>query len=850
MNRTEQNSEEMLDRIIQDIHGECISDAQAGEAATRVWDRIAKQRNKSGRFATCEDFRSLIPDYITNTLPLGRRLLLEDHARECAACRKILYSEPQPQPVNKLTELPQRRMTRPKWMAIAASATVAVIAGQWAYEQFAPASGGSRMTVQTADGGVYRLQNGVLQPAAVGMELAGDESLRTAAGSRAIVKLPDGSLVEVGERAEFNVSVRRRDTTVHLSRGPIIIQAAKRRTGHLYVSSGDSRVAVTGTVFSVNRGAKGTRVSVVEGEVIVEQGHRDRVLHAGDQLATHRSVETVAIQDEIAWSRNFSEHLKTLQAMANIKEAVQRVRMPGIRYSSRLIDFVPANAVFFLSVPNMRDAITDARALVLTEMKRTGAQIENREVEAFMDRIAGISEYLGEEFVVAGVRSGRDITAIAIADVNRLGLAQFLEAEKVKSSETNVQIAEGPAPVHARQKGELLVSIRENRVVIGVDETLVNAAFSGGSGFGATPFGRRIGDAFRNGTGILLGVDLHSVIRSEATQPDEAAIVTKLGADGLRYLVVEQKTFNNTTQHTADLTFDGARHGLASWLGAPGPMGGLSFVSPNAQFAASVITKNPQEMIEELFALAASKGPDGLAKLEEIQRITGVDIKRDIAASLGSELTVALDGPMLPVPSWKMILEVNQPDHLQQSLEKVVAAMNTEMANRGRANVKITTETEQNRKWYSIQATGEMVLPSIYYTYAEGYMIAGSSKQLVAGAIQSRSSGMRLDTSGQFRGLLPTDQHANFSGIIYQNAQEALRLLSNVATEDQDKIRDIASKVGPTLIGAYADGSRIQVTTFGSSLDLLMQTALAPALHGKHQVVKKRGTLGQTAAYR
>ena len=46
---------------------------------------------------------------------------------------------------------------------------------------------------------------------------------------------------------------------------------------------------------------------------------------------------------------------------------------------------------------------------------------------------------------------------------------------------------------------------------------------------------------------------------------------------------------------------------------------------------------------------------------------------------------------------------------------------------------------------------------------------------------------MRLDTSGKFRRLLPTDQHANFSGLIYQNAQEALKLLSNVAPDQQDK---------------------------------------------------------------
>ena len=78
---------------------------------------------------------------------------------------------------------------------------------------------------------------------------------------------------------------------------------------------------------------------------------------------------------------------------------------------------------------------------------------------------------------------------------------------------------------------------------------------------------------------------------------------------------------------------------------SPGPMGGLGFVSPHAQFAASVITKNPQHIIAELFALAQSQGPEGIAKMEEMQRFTGVDIRLDIAASLGSEETFAMDGP-------------------------------------------------------------------------------------------------------------------------------------------------------------------------------------------------------------
>ena len=118
------------------------------------------------------------------------------------------------------------------------------------------------------------------------------------------------------------------------------------------------------------------------------------------------------------------------------------------------------------------------------------------------------------------------------------------------------------------------------------------------------------------------------------------------------------------------------------------------------------------------------------------------------------------------------------------------------------------------------------------------------TKELVRTSIQNRASGIRLDTSGTFRQLLPRTRHANFSALIYQNAQEALKMLSNLAPEEQAQARQLAEKIGPTLIAAYAQADRIQVTTYGSSMDLLMQTALAPMFHGGAGVgknVEQRG---------
>ena len=69
------------------------------------------------------------------------------------------------------------------------------------------------------------------------------------------------------------------------------MQAAQRSKGHLYVATADCHVAVTGTVFSVSAGVKGSRVSVVQGEVHVSQDNTEKVLHPGDQAVTSATME-------------------------------------------------------------------------------------------------------------------------------------------------------------------------------------------------------------------------------------------------------------------------------------------------------------------------------------------------------------------------------------------------------------------------------------------------------------------------------------------------------------------------------------------------------------------------------
>ena len=158
----------------------------------------------------------------------------------------------------------------------------------------------------------------------------------------------------------------RKGNTIHLDGGRVIVEAAKQRNRHLFVSTNDALVSVTGTIFSVNNGTKGTRVSVVEGEVRVKQSRRDDILHPGDQVTTHASVAAVPIRREIAWSRNAQQYKKQLLAELTAlgKEIDAQVERPGLRYSTKLLDLAPEGTKAFVALPNLAHSLSETHRIL------------------------------------------------------------------------------------------------------------------------------------------------------------------------------------------------------------------------------------------------------------------------------------------------------------------------------------------------------------------------------------------------------------------------------------------------------------------------------------------------------
>ncbi len=228
-----------------------------------------------------------------------------------------------------------------------------------------------------------------------------------------------------------------------------------------------------------------------------------------------------------------------------------------------------------------------------------------------------------------------------------------------------------------------------------------------------------------------------------------------------------------------------------------------------------------------------------------------MNIRNDIAAPLGGEFAFAIDGPILPTPSWKLVFEVNDPAHLQQTLERVVAEVNKEAARFGKGSLAWDKADMGGRTYYTLRSN-DFGLLQVNYTYANGYLIVGPSRALVERALRSQESGQSLLRSAKFTAGLPADGNANFSAVFYHNigglvpvglASQAAKLPSG----PQQAVQAIAADMQPTLAYAYAQGESITfaANTEGGPFGLGPATLLGMPNALEMQSIIQRGMGGK-----
>jgi hypothetical protein len=796
-------SEDRLERALQEMREEDVDAGTLDAARARVWEKVA------GGGATCAEFRQDFRAYLANELTGSRRMLVEDHLSRCPGCRARLAETK-----GERTVVAMPRRTSSPWVGRAALAAAAALILAVTYlgrgtidAMMAP--GGPRATVVSANGGLYRLDAGSL---GAGAAIGERESVRTGPGAHAMLRLADGSMVDVNERTELFVTAAWSGQTIHLQRGDIIVKAAKQRRGHLQVLTRDSIASVKGTVFAVSAGMGGSVVSVVEGSVAVNQPGRSVLLSPGQQAASMPALAN-SVAQAVSWSPDANAYLELLASFVKIEREL--ASFPAeLRTQPTLLSHLPAGALVYGAVPN--PGLTISRALALAEEQSatnaTFAAWWNSEtglkLKQIADRIQSVNPLLGNEIVVCASLPARDQTVpMVMARVQpgkRAEIASALERLFAEAGESS-------APY----------SVTDDLMIVSDSPAHLTWALAHlGQGAGSL-FASAIGERYRRGVGWLIGIDAPPIVTMASG--DDAPPIQLAGMMGIKYLFVEQRAPAGAEENEITFAFQGARTGLGSWLADAGSGGAAEYLPADALVAGYVSTREPLQLFGELTAQIAKAEPDFERGLAEVEAKLGEGFIQNLTAAVGTESALALTGLSATGPTWVLASVANNPQVIDSSLHKLVETFNAELGP-GEQDKRIVFGQEDagGRTWSTMKPGG---LPfGIVWTYDRGYLVAASDRGVAERAIATRNGGSPLVWSPAFLGQLPSSAGLHPSAFVWLNAKDALGMLSTLSPNPA--LGELAAGRDPILV--VFDGtpeqihasSRTRVT--GLILDLMI----------------------------
>ena len=829
---------------------------------------------------SCADYQARMPALVAGTLPEAQRLLVEDHSRECIPCRRHLQAVRAGRAVSDWAG-PAAPARVGRYYAAAAAVVALAAAGVWTSQRVLQPPQDGIVQVQSVDGRMFVAGSGGADPVplAPGDAVDGGELIRTGAGSRAVLELADGSRIEAAGLTTFRVDARRRGDRIRVDRGSVIVQAAKQENRSLVVSTQEMLVSVKGTIFAVTHGVKGSRVSVIEGEVEVEQGRKRHSLLAGDQLRSRTTLVAMALQEEVAWSQDAERYVALLEEFKSLRSDLnQLMEAAPVRYSTRLLDLAPSDTTVYVAMPNASSTLSDMFELVRSRMGSSGLLAEwwveleaSGVVDTIDDLVTNLRELgdaMGDETVVAFVGGAGDeaftpllVTEVTDAAALREALEEHIDDLVEGGDEDPIRIVD-ELDSATESDGELLVWIADDIAAgstsLALLRTVAGNADGATNAFVGSRLHGRLAERYAAGAELLAAVDLTTFVDSldEGDEDDEdLEAFAFTGLDKVQDLVVSRTQDGDRADITATLTFDGQRSGMISWLAEPGANGALDFFSPDASFVSAGVIEDPLTIYDQVVDALEEAGVDDEA-LAEIEAELGLSIRNDFLVHLGGEYAVGIDGPVLPSPAWLAVASVYNANALQSSIETLVekaAEALAEADEDGDASLTLEEQESNGRTVYRLSLAFDdsdeddadsgdedeagddwddvlealLETPEIFFTYFDGYMVSASSVAAIDTAIRYRGSDASLTDSQRFIDLLPPNGYIDFSAMVYnrlaETASELFELLPTGAVNDDQQavvqaIEESITSQGPALYTVYAGRSEIVVTSSGPSL--------------------------------
>lgn len=219
--------------------------------------------------------------------------------------------------------------------------------------------------------------------------------------------------------------------------------------------------------------------------------------------------------------------------------------------------------------------------------------------------------------------------------------------------------------------------------------------------------------------------------------------------------------------------------------------------------------------------------------MDELEAKLNLRIRDDLAMPLGNEIAIALDGAILPVPSWKVVVQVNDPARLRTTIERLVEAYNREAGVQGKATASLSAEAVDGVTYHTLQLPTGGKWSTVCFAFAQGYLVAAPEPGLVRVALQTHASGASILDLPAFRERIPAGASTGFSAVFFQQAGASLSgvasELGKLASQDAEAaaaVQQAIKELKPSLVAAYAAPREITI----ASQDNLVGLGGAPML--------------------
>jgi hypothetical protein len=800
-------SEDRLEKALQSMKGEDVSPEKLSESKARVWEKLGQPG-----LALCSEFQAEFRDYLDGRLAASRRLLVEDHLGRCPSCRAKLAEE---KGERSVIPMPKRRAawwpTWGTWAAAAAVVLIALYAGRDRIDSLL-APHGPRATVASLTGGLYLVSEGTLQ---AGSPIGENAVIRTGPGSHAVLRLHDGSTVDVNERTELSVHGAWSGQSIRLQSGDVIVHATKQHRGHLRVETRDSVASVRGTIFAVSAGFGGTLVSVVEGSVAVTQPGSEVLLSPGQQAASNPAL-TSSVQDAIAWSPDAETYLAILGSFVKIEKQMAGLPSPMLRTQSTLLQYVPANMVVYGAVPNLSGTIDQAVSLAEQQSAENPAFSQwwnsgaGQALKGLTGRVQTLAPLFGDE-IVYGVCMNRPDTVqtipILLAEVRQGKSAELAAALDNLGLKTN------GTPMY-RLSDTLMAASNSPANLQWLVEHM-------GEGAGS-PFALEIAERYQDGAAWLLGIDTDTLFAVTGASQNQF-----VNEQRVKHLFMEQKKSQGVEENEMTISFKGPRTGLASILASTGSGGAAEYLSTDSIMAVYASTREPKQLFDEFVAQLSRISPTFMNNLADAEAKLGFSFSNDLTRAFGTESAFAIQGISTTGPVWTMAALVNDAPVLDGTIRKLATLINSEFEKASRPErLTIEQEVVDGRTWETMKCSTQTV--AITWTYDRGYLVAGSDRGVATRAVATRNGGLPLVWSPEFQQQFSASSGVHPSGFAWLNTRGTLGSLASLIPNSP--LQKLVAERDPILVTFSGTMEQIRAVSRTRLSGMVLNTLLMQGL--------------------